>query len=279
MEFRMKLSDRMQVIADRVEHGEIVADVGTDHGQIPVWLFARGISPRVILSDISEGSLRKAEETAGAYQFGEGLSFRVGNGLTVLKSGEADTVIIAGMGGKLIRQILEEDPEHAKSFRKYIFQPRKGAGHLRKWLLENGFWIVREDVVREGKFLPEIITAIWPEQSREHEPLEFGQEEHDGSGFDRAESDPAEHELALGDLAEHYREELINLDGDDVRLRVPPWTGKAHGPLEDYFRLRIGQERLKLENMQRAKERDPAAESMVEDNIRYLEDLQRTAAD
>lgn len=250
----MKLSDRMQVIADRVEDGEIVADVGTDHGQIPVWLFARGISPRVILSDISEGSLRKAEETAGAYQFGEGLSFRVGNGLTVLKSGEADTVIIAGMGGKLIRQILEEDPEHAKSFRKYIFQPRKGAGHLRKWLLENGFWIVREDVVREGKFLPEIITAIWPEQSREHES-------------------------AGGDLAEHYREELINLDGDDVRLRVPPWTGKAHGPLEDYFRLRIGQERLKLENMQRAKERDPAAESMVEDNIRYLQDLQRTAAD
>ena len=126
-DFRMKLSDRMQVIADHVDPGETVADIGTDHGQIPVWLFARGISPRVILSDISEGSIRKAEETAAAYQFGEAMSFRTGYGLEVLGRGEADTVIIAGMGGKLIRQILDRDPEHTASFRKFIMQPRKGS--------------------------------------------------------------------------------------------------------------------------------------------------------
>lgn len=245
-EFRMKLSERMQTIADRVEPGEVVADVGTDHGQIPVWLFARGVCPKAILTDISDGSLRKAEETAAAYQFGSGLSFRVGDGLEVLKPGEADAVIIAGMGGKLIRQILDADPEHTMSFRKLILQPRKGFGPLRQWLLEHGWRIIREDVVREGNFLPEIITAVRP----------------------ALPGDPP-----AADLAEHAREHLVGLDEQDIRLRVPVWMTRAHGPMEDFFRLRISQEHLILENMRRAKVRNREAERRVEENIRYLEGL------
>ena len=245
-EFRMKLSDRMQVIADHVEQGETLADIGTDHGQIPVWLFARGICPRVILSDLSEGSIRKAKETAAAYQFGSGLSFRVGDGLKVLEPAEADTVIIAGMGGKLIRQILGADPSHTKSFRKFILQPRKGAGPLRKWLLENGFLIVCEDVVREGRFLPEIITAVRP----------------------LAAGDPA-----VTDLAAEARDELCQLSEEDIRLRVPPWTTKARGPLDAYLDLRIGQEELRLENLRMAKHRDLREEEKAEENLQYLEAL------
>ncbi len=251
-EFRMKLSDRMQVIADHVTPGERLADIGTDHGQIPVWLFARGICPGVILADISEGSLRKAKETAAAYQFGSGLSFRVGDGLQVLEPAEVDTVIIAGMGGKLIREILGRDPAHTKTFRKFILQPRKGAGPLRKWLLENGYRIICEDVVREGRFLPEIITAVRPPET-------------EGSSA----ADPEVTDLAAG-----FREELCRYHEEDIRLRVPPWTVRAHGPLEDYLDLRIGQEELRLENLRRARNRDLKEEAAAEENLRYLRALQ-----
>lgn len=243
-EFRMKLSDRMQVIAGHVRPGDVVADIGTDHGQIPVWLFAHEICPKAILSDVSPGSIAKAKETAAAYQFGEGLSFRVGDGLQVLSAGEADTVIIAGMGGKLIRQILAADPAHTASFRTFILQPRKGSGPLRKWLLSEGFRIASEDVVRESHFLPEIITAVSP-------------------GWE-----------ACVDLAAADRETLRKLPEDDIRLRVPPWMTRAQGPLADYFALRIGQERLILENMRRAKVRDAAAERVIQENISYLENLE-----
>ena len=245
-EFRMKLSDRMQVIANHVTPGRTVADIGTDHGQIPVWLFARGIVPRAILSDISAESLAKAKETAAAYQFGGGLSFRVGDGLSVLAPAEADTVIIAGMGGKLIRQIMEEDLAHTMSFRKFILQPRKGYGLLRKWLLEQGFLFTDEDIVWENRFLPEILTVVRPWQ----------------------EGDPE-----VTDLAAEERAELLTLDEEDIRVRVPRWMRRANGPLEDYFRLRIGQEELKLANMRRAKQRDLQTEETVAGNIRYLEEF------
>lgn len=249
-ELRIKLSDRMQVIADHIEPGETVADIGTDHGQIPVWLFAQGVCPRAILTDISEGSLAKAKETAAAYQFGSGLDFRAGDGLQVLAPGEADAVIIAGMGGKLIRQILADSPEHTFSFRKYILQPRKGAGPLRKWLLENGFRIVSEDIVREGRHLPEIITAISP-------------------------GDPSCKSWTEHDLADHDRTELVRLPEEDVRLRVPPWMIHAHGPLSDYFAYRISQEELILTNLQRARTPEPELEKKILENIAYLEGLSR----
>lgn len=246
LEFRMKLSDRMQAIADRVDPGDRVADIGTDHGQIPVWLFAREISPRVILSDISEGSLRKAQMTAGAYQFGDGVSFRVGDGLSVLAPGEVDTVIIAGMGGKLIRDILSRDPDHTRSFRRFILQPRKGMGPLRKWLLEQEFRILHEDVVREGKFYPEIITA----------------------GCPGGEPDAS----ALG-LEAAWREDLIKLDEQNIRLRVPPWMIHAHGTVRDYLQMRIWQEETKLASMLRARERDEESEHQVQEDLRYLHGL------
>ena len=258
LELRIKLSDRMQTIADRVAAGETVADIGTDHGQIPVWLFARGISPRVILSDISEGSIQKAKETAAAYQFGEGLSFRVGNGLKVLEPGEVDTVIIAGMGGKLIRDILSHDPDHTATFRKLILQPRKGMGPLRKWLLENDYRIISEDVVWESHFLPEIITAVSPAFAADR--------------IDRAAcGDSAD--CAAEDLAAGQREQLAGLPETDIRLRVPPWMIRAGGPVLDYLNMRRYQEQLVLSNMQRAKTRNAEAEARVAANIRYLEQL------
>lgn len=154
-----KLTDRLQLIADEIEKGETMADIGTDHGFLPLYLWKTGISPHVIMCDISEPSLAKAKGAAGAYQFGRELAFRAGDGLDVLESGEVDDVVIAGMGGFLIISILSSDPKKTKSFNKFILQPRNNSGHLRYWLITNGYEITKNQLVREGKFICEIISA------------------------------------------------------------------------------------------------------------------------
>ena len=156
------LTDRLQMIADEIRAGETMADIGTDHGFLPLYLWEQGISPTVIMCDVSEPSLAKAKAAAGAYQFGHELDFRAGDGLTVLNEGEVDDVVIAGMGGLLIRDILSRDLVKTCSFGKYILQPRNNAGHLRYWLVSHNFIIVKNQLVREGKFICEIITVKPP---------------------------------------------------------------------------------------------------------------------
>lgn len=156
----MKISNRLLALYEGVASGESVADVGTDHGYVPILLLQNGISERVVLSDISDGSLSKAREnfrSAGISLPAE--CFRVGDGLTTIGDGEVDTVIIAGMGGQTIEMILEEDPVKTRSFHKFILQPRNNSGELRCYLYEKGFDILREILVKEGKFVCEIIVA------------------------------------------------------------------------------------------------------------------------
>lgn len=160
----IKLSDRLQVIANLINKGQTMADIGTDHGFLPLYLFEREISPKVILADISKGSLQKAidnveekackeEDKTSAFQF------RLGNGIEILGAGEVDVVVIAGMGGLLMTQILGADLEKSKSFKKIILQPRNAPGKLRYWLMNNGFQILSENLVREGKYICEILAV------------------------------------------------------------------------------------------------------------------------
>lgn len=166
-----KLTDRLQLIADQIKKGETMADIGTDHGFLPLYLWEKGISPSVIMCDISEPSLAKAKAAAGAFQFGTELDFRAGDGLKVIKEGEVDDIVIAGMGGLLIRDILADDMVKTCSFKKYVMQPRNNSGQLRYWLCINGFDITSNLLVREGKFICEIIVAKPPKHP---ETVDFG---------------------------------------------------------------------------------------------------------
>ena len=245
----IRLSDRLQIIADQVRPGEVLADIGTDHGQLPVYLYEEGICPRVILADISEPSLAKAKETAGAGQFGSGISFRVGNGLQVLEPGEADVVVIAGMGGRLIRDILAEDHVKTRSFSRFVFQPRTASGPLRKWLSEAGFSILREDIVREGQFLPEIITA--------------SPGENEGRGAESGVWRPLAAPKSLDpDLGE-----------DSIRFAVPPWIVEASGPVDEFLDRKTGEQRKILAGLCQAVDPDEEAIRVTEENIEYLEGL------
>lgn len=160
----IKLTERLKLIADMIEKGETVVDIGTDHGFLPLFLWGNKISPKVIMADISEGSLDKARQNCIAAHPDMNFDLRLGDGLEVLDYGEVDTVVMAGMGGILISEMLDWDIEKTLSFKKFIFQPRSNCGILRKWLNENGFMIESEHLVREGRRICEVITAIAPKE-------------------------------------------------------------------------------------------------------------------
>ena len=160
----IKLSNRLQKIADFIDQGESVADIGTDHGFLPISLWETGKSSHVILSDINVGPLEKAKDNINKYFSDQEFDIRIGSGIATLKPAEVDTIVIAGMGGLLIADILGDDLIKTKSYKKLILQPRNSQDKLRAWLLENSFRIIDEVLVREGKYLCEIILAIPDDQ-------------------------------------------------------------------------------------------------------------------
>lgn len=155
----MKWNIRLQKIYDDVLPNAPMADIGTDHAYLPIRLKQQGICPHVILCDVSEGSLSKAKADWAAVFPDLPADLRLGDGLTVLKNGEADTVVLAGMGGLLMREILGKDLQKTRSFKRFILQPRSHPGELRYWLLKTGFTIEREQLAREGKKYWEILTV------------------------------------------------------------------------------------------------------------------------
>ncbi len=156
----INLSPRLASIAGELNQGETMADIGTDHGFLPVYLWEKGICPHVIMTDVSDGSLDKAKANCSRLHPDASFDFRLGDGLTVLEAGEVDTVVLAGMGGILMTQILEADMEKTWSLKKLILQPRNNVGRLRHWLYNHCFSVTNEQLVREGKYICEILTAV-----------------------------------------------------------------------------------------------------------------------
>ena len=157
----MKLSKRIYALAAQIDRGESVSDIGTDHGYVPMILMREGISPRVIMSDISDGSLARAKRTFRLCGMDiDPADFRTGDGLETIEAGETDAVIIGGLGGHTIADILDADPAKSRSFKKLVLQPRKHSGTLRYYLCTHGWDIVREVLAPEGKFECEIIVAV-----------------------------------------------------------------------------------------------------------------------
>ena len=156
----VKLSSRMKAIADQVPSGQSVADIGTDHAIIPIYLFEGNFSNKIILTDSKEGPLQKARANLQRHGLLNVLTdLRMGEGLSVLKPAEVDVVIIAGMGGLLITEILSADIKKSLTFPYFILQPRTASSELRIWLNNNNFSIVAEHLAKEGSRICEIITV------------------------------------------------------------------------------------------------------------------------
>lgn len=169
----MRFSKRIYALRDAVKQGETIADIGTDHGYVPMLVVRDGISDYAIMSDISEDSLSKAVESFNIVNIPTDPSqFRVGDGLDTIEPGEVDDVIIAGLGGHTIANILDADISKTKSFKKLILQPRKHSGALRVWLYKNGYEITDEILTSEGKFICEIIVAVPTQEPRSVLPFD-----------------------------------------------------------------------------------------------------------
>ncbi|GAB5614914.1 class I SAM-dependent methyltransferase [Faecalimonas hominis] len=151
----MELSVRLQAVADMVTEGTKVADVGTDHAYIPIYLVEHDKNPSAIAMDINRGPLKKAEENISSHNLENKIETRLSDGLKQLHLGEADSVVIAGMGGGLVVKIMEEGTLHKKYVKEWILQPQSEISKVRQYLNENGYCIVEENmVIDEGKFYP-----------------------------------------------------------------------------------------------------------------------------
>ena len=143
------LTPRLQAIADQIASGARLADIGTDHAYLPIWLIENGRVASAIASDIREGPLARAEENAARHGCLERISLRLGAGLERVCAEECDTVSIAGMGGETIADILAAAPWTAAGEHLLLLQPMTMTAELRCWLWAHGYEIERESLCRE----------------------------------------------------------------------------------------------------------------------------------
>ena len=156
------LSKRLQAIAGMVPTGSVPADIGTDHGYIPIFLVQKGTVSRALAMDVRPGPLERAREHIESCGLSEKITVRLSDGLDHLDPGEADTLIIAGMGGALIERILSLGKEKGKleDIRCIILGAQSELPRVRSWILANGFSFDDEEMVEEdGKYYP-IIRAV-----------------------------------------------------------------------------------------------------------------------
>ena len=151
----MELSKRLYAVAGLVTEGASVADIGTDHGYVPIYLVESGIASKVIALDVNQGPLNRARMHIVGHGLGDRIETRLSDGLAMIRPGEVDTVIASGMGGPLTIRILQEGKEVADQLNALILQPQSEICRVRRFLTENGYQIEQEDMVLEdGKYYP-----------------------------------------------------------------------------------------------------------------------------
>jgi tRNA (adenine22-N1)-methyltransferase len=155
---KIKLAKRLQALADCVPAGTAVADIGTDHGYIPIYLIQNRITDYVIASDIRPGPLTSARRSAEAYGVLDRIEFVQADGLTGITPGDVQTVLISGMGGETIRDILLA-AVWTKRGVHLILQPQSKYALLCKWLGENGYVLVGGRLVQDDGRIYQIMLV------------------------------------------------------------------------------------------------------------------------
>lgn len=147
------LSKRLRMLADMVTPGNRVADVGCDHAFLSIYLVQTGICPRALAMDVRMGPLAAAREHVAEWGLGSYIDLRLSDGLAACGPGETDTVVCAGMGGRLMERILTQGMDRAREMKEVILQPQSELPRFRAFLRETGFAVVAEDAVyEEGKY-------------------------------------------------------------------------------------------------------------------------------
>ena len=232
------LSARMQMVADMVTRGNIAADIGCDHGFVSIYLLEQGICPKVIAMDVNCGPLLRAKEHVKERGLAEYIDVRLSDGIDQLAAREADSILIAGMGGRLIMKILADNMKKAKLLKEVILQPQSELQMVRQFLIENGFHIIAEDMVKDaGKYYP-VIKAVW----KETEPEELTSEQLWFGKLLLKNRHPVLYEYLLKEKAKfkQIQKDIADsgsrLQSDDKKDEE--WAGKAEESLEEAIQNR-----------------------------------------
>lgn len=168
----MQLSKRLLALAEMVSEGNVLVDVGCDHGYLPIYLIQNHHIPKAIAMDIGKGPLERAKDNIKAHGLEGYIETRLSDGLEKLRPGEGDTLLISGMGGPLIQQILSRGEAEAVLMRELILQPQSDIPGFRKYLSEEGYEILDENIIYEdGKFYPMMKASR--RTKRVYTPLEY----------------------------------------------------------------------------------------------------------
>ena len=162
----VRLSQRMQALADMVTPGNVLCDVGCDHGFLPIYLVQKKIISRAIAMAVATGPLSAAKEHIASEGLSDKISTRLSDGLSELGEAEADTVLIAGMGGGLVLHILSENPDRAKSLKELILQPQSELYEVRNFLVQEGYELLDEDMVLEVRYGGEVTKREEPTEQQ-----------------------------------------------------------------------------------------------------------------
>lgn len=150
---KLPISKRLLCCASMVQSGSRVADIGTDHGYLGIYLLQSGAARHVIACDLRKDPLENARRNAKLFGVDGEMEFRLSDGLEKILPDEVDTVVMAGMSGDLIQKILSQCPWRKREGLQFILQPQSAGNVLRRWLCEDGFEIQREEPVQDGHFL------------------------------------------------------------------------------------------------------------------------------
>ncbi len=213
----IKLSERLSHLADMVSNGAVLADVGTDHGYIPIYLLQSGKIPKAFAMDIRKDPLQRAKEHTAAFGLGDYITFRLSDGVAGLLEGEADCILIAGMGGNVMHHILQEGEAVIRSAKELVLQPQSDISGVREYLYrKGGYCIDREDMVlEEGKYYPMM------------------------------------HVVVENDLVNHKQREVYSEEAWQVVYRYGECLlNQRQGVLQDYLRYKMGTYEKILEELE-----------------------------
>ena len=154
------LSMRLERVAANVPVGARLADIGSDHGYLPVALMRRGVIVAAVAGEVATTPFHAAQRTVCDNDLEPRVAVRLADGLAAIEPRDGITAIsVCGMGGETIRDILERGKAYLNGQERLILQPNGGEQPLRHWLMDNGYSILREELLRENRFYYEIIVA------------------------------------------------------------------------------------------------------------------------
>lgn len=155
----IKLSGRLEAVASFLPRGAFFADIGSDHAYLPCFVCLHDETAHAIAGEVNKGPYQRAQENVRTQQLSNVVDVRLGNGLQVVEKDEITEVVIAGMGGFLITDILQNGSEKLRQVKRIITQPNVDARNVRRWFTNNDFTITNETIVQEKEHFYEIIVA------------------------------------------------------------------------------------------------------------------------